>query len=199
MKIKTTSSVVSFAAAHWEMKGQKGIRVLIILLLVSVLSTLTTAKWSTADQIRVSSPEEVVVGQLPQQLTATTVSLDSFQLDQFSINAAGAIDDSSADYRLGLSLGQSIVGTASSASYRMAIGFWGGPPSFVCGDANGDRRINVGDAVFLINYVFKSGAEPSPKCAGNANGDSSINVGDAVYLINHVFKGGPSPSPNCCP
>lgn len=68
-----------------------------------------------------------------------------------------------------------------------------------CGDANGDTKINVGDAVFVINHVFKSGLEPRPKCAGNANGDSSVNVGDAVYLINHVFKGGLPPNQNCCP
>jgi len=69
---------------------------------------------------------------------------------------------------------------------------------YICGDANGDGKINVGDAVFLINYVFKNGPEPNPKCAGNTNGDASVNVGDAVYLINYVFKGGPAPITNCC-
>jgi N-acetylneuraminic acid mutarotase len=69
---------------------------------------------------------------------------------------------------------------------------------YVCGDANGDRTVNVGDAVCLINFVFKGGAAPVPLCAGNANGDGDVNVGDAVYLINHVFKGGPAPSVNCC-
>lgn len=77
--------------------------------------------------------------------------------------------------------------------------FYGGePPCPVCGDANGDGGVNIGDAVFLINHVFKNGLEPNPKCAGDANGDSNVNVGDAVYLINHVFKGGPAPNLNCC-
>ncbi len=31
-----------------------------------------------------------------------------------------------------------------------------------CGDANGDGSVNVGDAVYIINYVFKSG--PAPNC-----------------------------------
>lgn len=31
-----------------------------------------------------------------------------------------------------------------------------------CGDVNGDGTANVGDAVFLINYVFKGG--PAPDC-----------------------------------
>ncbi len=64
---------------------------------------------------------------------------------------------------------------------------------WICGDANGDRTINVGDAVHIINYVFKSGPEPDPMGAGDANCDETINVGDAVHIINYVFKGGPEP------
>ena len=67
-----------------------------------------------------------------------------------------------------------------------------------CGDANGDNAVNVGDAVYLINYVFKGGPAPEPLCSGDANGDGSVNVGDAVYLINYVFKGGPEPVDSCC-
>ncbi|MCP4569646.1 MAG: hypothetical protein GY841_18870 [FCB group bacterium] len=63
-----------------------------------------------------------------------------------------------------------------------------------CGDANTDGALNVGDAVFLINYVFKGGAASNPLCISDANGDGSINVGDAVYMINYVFKGGSKPS-----
>jgi hypothetical protein len=63
------------------------------------------------------------------------------------------------------------------------------------GDANGDCEINVGDAVYLIAYVFKGGPGPIPYvlCSGDANCDCQVNVGDAVYIINYVFKGGASP------
>ncbi|MCP4569565.1 MAG: hypothetical protein GY841_18465 [FCB group bacterium] len=67
---------------------------------------------------------------------------------------------------------------------------------FECGDANGDKVINVGDAVFMISHVFKSGPAADPPEAGDANCDDNINVGDAVYLINYVFKSGDAP---CCP
>ena len=70
---------------------------------------------------------------------------------------------------------------------------------YVCGDANHDGSRNVGDAVFLISYVFKGGAAPHPVCAGDANGDGGTNVGDAVYMINYVFKGGLPPTEACCP
>jgi photosystem II stability/assembly factor-like uncharacterized protein len=71
-------------------------------------------------------------------------------------------------------------------------------PAFICGDANGDGNVNVGDAVFLISYVFKGGPAPDPVCVGDANGDGGVNVGDAVYLIAYVFKGGPPPVEDCC-
>jgi len=69
----------------------------------------------------------------------------------------------------------------------------------ICGDVNADAQVNVGDAVYLINYIFKGGPEPIPElCQGDANGDGQVNVGDAVYLINYVFKGGSAPVENCC-
>jgi hypothetical protein len=84
-------------------------------------------------------------------------------------------------------------------------GAWSAPASFImsagylCGDANGDGQANVGDVVFLVNYVFKGGPSPNPRCSGNANGDAECNVGDAVYMINFVFKGGTPPVSSCCP
>ncbi len=68
----------------------------------------------------------------------------------------------------------------------------------VCGDTNGDGDPNVGDAVYMISYIFKSGPAPDPVCAGDANGDGNPNVGDAVYLITYVFNGGPAPVESCC-
>ncbi len=64
---------------------------------------------------------------------------------------------------------------------------------FICGDANGDERLNVGDAVFLIAHIFNDGPAPDPIDAGDANGDTRVNVGDAVYMINFIFNDGPEP------
>lgn len=63
----------------------------------------------------------------------------------------------------------------------------------MCGDANGDWRVNVGDVVYIINYIFKSGPPPVSAYAGDPNADGRINIGDAVYLINYIFKSGPTP------
>lgn len=69
-------------------------------------------------------------------------------------------------------------------------------PDYVCGDANHDGQVNIGDAVLIINYTFKFGPAPVPRQAADSNADNDINIGDAVWDINYVFKGGPPP---CCP
>ncbi len=68
----------------------------------------------------------------------------------------------------------------------------------LCGDANRDFTVNIGDAVYLITYIFKGGPPPNPECSGDSNGDLTVNIGDAVYLITFIFKGGPGPVPGCC-
>lgn len=60
------------------------------------------------------------------------------------------------------------------------------------GDANNDRVYSVGDAVYIISYIFRGGPAPTPYAlySGDANGDCVITVGDAVYLISYIFRGG---------
>ncbi len=65
------------------------------------------------------------------------------------------------------------------------------------GDVNGDGNIDVGDVVFLVNYLFRAGPSPSPAARGDINGDCQVDVGDVVYLINYLFKGGPKPKSGC--
>ncbi|MEE9442183.1 MAG: FG-GAP-like repeat-containing protein [candidate division Zixibacteria bacterium] len=62
------------------------------------------------------------------------------------------------------------------------------------GDADGSGTINVGDAVYLVNYCFKGQRPPIPIQAGDANTDENVNVGDVVYLINYIFRHGPPPN-----
>ena len=64
------------------------------------------------------------------------------------------------------------------------------------GDANGDSVIDVGDVVYLVTYLYRSGPAPSPLEAGNTNCDETLNVGDVVYLVSYLYKNGPPPG---CP
>jgi len=61
------------------------------------------------------------------------------------------------------------------------------------GDANGDGEINVGDVVYIINFLYRSGDPPVPLQAADANCDGIVDVGDIVYLINYLYRGGDPP------
>lgn len=125
------------------------------------------------------------------------------QVHNLTISAAGG-RGSSANFGASVTVGQTSTGASASANFGMTQGLWliisggGGNPG-CCntpGDANGDATVNIGDAVYLINYIFKGGPPPPCMDAGDANCDAAVNIGDAVHLINYIFKGGPPP---CCP
>ena len=67
---------------------------------------------------------------------------------------------------------------------------------YMAGDPNKDGGKNLGDAVFLINYIFKGGPPPDPVELGDLNCNGAVNVGDAVRQINYLFRFGPDA---CCP
>ena len=51
----------------------------------------------------------------------------------------------------------------------------------------------MGDAVYILNYLFKGDAAPDPLDAGDANCDGIVDLGDAIYLLNYLFKDGDPP------
>jgi hypothetical protein len=61
------------------------------------------------------------------------------------------------------------------------------------GDANADKEVTIADAVYIVNYLFKSGPAPNPLDAGDANCDEEVGISDVVYLINYLFRSGPAP------
>lgn len=66
-------------------------------------------------------------------------------------------------------------------------------PQFIRGDANGDKVIDIGDIVYLLNYLFTGGPAPNPLWVGDANSDEAVNIGDVIYLTNYLFLDGPPP------
>ncbi|NMC45049.1 MAG: hypothetical protein GYA46_14105 [candidate division Zixibacteria bacterium] len=97
-----------------------------------------------------------------------------------------------------------VVGRAKSAHFNLNMGiqYAKGQVGRSCclqpGDANDDGFLNVGDAVFIINFVFKGGAAPPCLTSGDANYDCAINIGDALYIVNYVQKGGKQPKCSPC-
>ncbi len=63
------------------------------------------------------------------------------------------------------------------------------------------RRSNISDGVFVLNFLFDGGADPT--CEDSADSDDSgrLDVSDAVFLFNYLFGGGeapPSPGADEC-
>jgi len=136
--------------------------------------------------------------------TVTSTSAPLYKLDWYSINAGGATDATAASYKLGVSVGQPVAGTASSATYQMGIGFWYGAGGCDCpfqGDINADLGLDVFDVIAIIDIAFSGFTEPrDPSCPtgrGDVNNDASTDVFDLIYLIAAAFSGGPLPVDPC--
>jgi hypothetical protein len=70
--------------------------------------------------------------------------------------------------------------------------------SCICGDINYSQKPpELGDVVFLIEYLYKSGPpllEPTERA--DVNNSCAVEMGDIVYLISYLYKNGPHVE--CC-
>jgi len=87
-------------------------------------------------------------------------------------------------------------------SVQAAHGDWKGQIMTACfttpflrGDANGDREVDISDAVYDLIYLFSGGPAPRPLAAGDFDSNGVIELTDGVYLLLHLFQGGPAPPP----
>jgi hypothetical protein len=75
------------------------------------------------------------------------------------------------------------------------------PPSFRRGDADGSGRMDLSDAVGLLNYLFLGAPAPACQDAADADDDGRLNITDVVYSLGYQFLGSPPPSapgPDAC-
>jgi hypothetical protein len=63
------------------------------------------------------------------------------------------------------------------------------------GDVTGEGTVDIGDAIYLLNYLYKNGPAPTQLMVGDCNCSGGLELGDAVFLLNYLFKSGPFP---CC-
>lgn len=69
-----------------------------------------------------------------------------------------------------------------------------GPSCGGRGDVNATGTINSADIIYLVNFVFKGGPQPTcPGASGDVECSGFITASDIIYLVNFVFKGGPPP------
>ncbi len=68
---------------------------------------------------------------------------------------------------------------------------------FVCGDVDGNGSATIGDAVYLLNYIFGGGAEPVQVYEADTNCDGRISIADVVLIFQAVFYRGVVPCEGC--
>ncbi len=64
---------------------------------------------------------------------------------------------------------------------------------FLRGDANGDGKVDVSDAIRILQVIFRGETPPSCLDTADSNDDGQIDVSDAVYLLLFLFRGGAAP------
>ena len=150
-------------------------------------------------------------GSLPGVSQDTSPSVSSaaaanYAIDWYSMNGGGAIDVSSASYKMGLSVGQSVAGEASSTNYKASLGFWygtgGGCSCPSQGDVNPDLVVDVFDVIQEIAIAFSGGTDITdpgcPTSRGDVNNDTVVDVFDVIQIIAVAFSGGSVCNP-CTP
>ncbi len=88
------------------------------------------------------------------------------------------------------------IDSAGSILDRFALG--DGPLhldfNYVPGDLDGSFVVDIGDLVYLVDFMFTGGEPPRwPKWRANVNGDFAIDISDLVYLVDFMFAGGQPP------
>jgi PKD repeat protein len=102
------------------------------------------------------------------------------------------------------------------ATYRQGhVGFWAysntqvisiddvvigseAPPvgtKFVRGDADASGSRNITDGIFILNFLFLGGTDPTCRDSADADDSGTVNITDGIYVLNFLFLGGADPLP----
>ena len=60
---------------------------------------------------------------------------------------------------------------------------------FIRGDANRDGKVDLSDAIFILNYLFKNGKSSFCADTADVNDDGTLDISDAVRVLVVLFKG----------
>ena len=66
---------------------------------------------------------------------------------------------------------------------------------FLRGFINSDNKVDLSDAIFLLQYLFRGGDTPQCLLAGDINDDNKVDISDTIWMLNHLFLGGAPPRP----
>lgn len=68
------------------------------------------------------------------------------------------------------------------------------PKFFLRGDADGNEKLDITDAIKILNFLFLGGAAPPCMDAADFNDSGRVDISQAVSLLNYLYQGGSQPS-----
>ncbi len=78
--------------------------------------------------------------------------------------------------------------------YSGKADFW----TWLPGDVDHSHAVDIGDLVFIVNYMFGGGGPSSPSFVMDINGDCTApDIADLIYLFAYMFTNGPAPKAGC--
>jgi len=84
---------------------------------------------------------------------------------------------------------------ANLTAFRRALADLG--VNVTCGDLNDDGRLDIGDAVALLAYLFGDEKPSVDLTRSDVDCSGDVTVSDALIIINAIFRGGVNL--HCCP
>ena len=65
------------------------------------------------------------------------------------------------------------------------------------GDLNNNERVDLGDVIRLIDYLYLKGRPLADPNLADVNGSCKLGIGDVEYLISYLYLGGEAPVAGC--
>src|SRR5690606_22727652 len=62
------------------------------------------------------------------------------------------------------------------------------------GDADLDQRVNVTDAIVILDALFRGGEPLARPAAADCNADANVDLSSAVALLGYLFRSAPAPA-----
>ncbi len=132
----------------------------------------------------------------------------NLRIDWLSVNGGGETEVSAGNYRMGVSVAQTVAAEVSSASYKMGLGFWygaggagGGCSCPFVGDPDASGFYDAIDVQWAIDVVFFAlPAIHDPDCPSMRVDVDCSGFPDAVdiqWMIDVVFFAGIPPCDPC--
>ena len=121
---------------------------------------------------------------------------------KWQVLSSGGTSGTSTNFILLGTVAQTAVGSGSSTNFGLNSGFWQDFVTGTCcsnglaGDADDGGDVNIGDATFIVKYIFQGGATPPCCDQADADGGGDVNIGDATFIVKFIFQGGLAPA---CP